>query len=524
MKDIMNNCLYYLVILLMLFGPFFYKNACAEDNDIDEEKLPITLADALELAIQLNPLIEEARLEWMISKSNVKAEWGQFEPEIIGYYNLNDVNRRNSAKEVIEQLGNQEYREDSEEYAFGIEGKMLNGAKYHFGYTMNKKKSTFTTDHEFNSYIGITLEQPLLKGATHGAPRAGINVANRERIIAFHKYRKKLMEIITQVESAYWNLAFAQELYQINSDSVEIAKKLVRDAEERVKTGKMSQLDLVEAEAGLALREISLSDSKQNIMSTMTELKLLITDLKLDSDLLLIAIDPLDSIDEPAPQEKDGVLKTIVTLHPDYVIRQMERERESIVLNYYKDQCLPQLNIIGSYNLAGIGTSLEDSLKMMYDQTNPTWSLKVELRVPLFTGMLQHNKLEAAKLKKEISEKNLKATEYEVINAITLLFQHIENLSKRIGNMKKVVGVKERLLEVEFSRLEAGYSNSRLVYEAEEELFDARQKELESIVQYKIALSRLSMVCGRSLMDKKLEKRENDQFFLHEKLLTNSIY
>ncbi|MBN1696803.1 MAG: TolC family protein [Spirochaetales bacterium] len=503
------------IFLITITNVFLY----AEESAVDEVKREMTLADAVETAVRLNPLVEETRLEWLIATRNVNAEWGQFEPNIVGYYSLQDFNHRNNIKETIEQLGNTEYFEDTEEYALGIEGKTPTGSTYNIGYTLNKKKSTYASDHEYNTYIGITLEQPLLRGATRGAPRAGINVANRERIIAFHKYRKQLMETITQVEAAYWNLAFAQELYQIHLDSVDIAKKLVKDAEERVKTGKMSQLEFTEAEAGLALREIALAESEQNIMSAMTELRLLVADYRLNEDRELIAMDSLFSVEEPSGLEKMEIMETIVSMHPDYLIRKNEVERESIALNYYKDQCLPVLNVIGNYNLTGMGGSFEDSIHMTFDQTNPSWSLKLELQVPLFGSISRNNQREAAQLKKHISEKNFEATEYEVVNAITMLLQHIETLSKRRENMKKVVGVKQRLLDVELSRLEAGYSNSRLVYEAEEELFDARQNEMDTIVRYKLAVSRLAMVCGTSLSDKNLEKRENGKFFLEERLV-----
>ena len=91
-------------------------------------------------------------------------------------------------------------------------------------------------------------------------------------------------------------------------------------------------------------------------------------------------------------------------------------------------------------------------------------------------------------------------------------------MNTRIKNIQNVVSVKKRILDVELSRLEVGMSNTRLVYEAEEELSDARKKELETMLSYREIMSQLELIRGSILHDKDLEEINNGQFYLIKNL------
>lgn len=99
-------------------------------------------------------------------------------------------------------------------YGLGIEGTFLSGGTCRFGYSLNRIKNAYTDEgREYQAFMGISGEQPLLKGLTHGAPTAGLRAARQDRFVAFHSYRKQLMETVSMAESAYWNLTASQGIY-----------------------------------------------------------------------------------------------------------------------------------------------------------------------------------------------------------------------------------------------------------------------------------------------------------------------
>ena len=82
-----------------------------------------------------------------------------------------------------------------------------------------------------------------------------------------------------------------------------------------------------------------------------------------------------------------------------------------------------------------------------------------------------------------------------------------------------MITLNERLLQAEVARFESGKSNSRLIYTAEEELTEARRRELESIAALRGAMMQLAYFRGSVLLDQGFERIEGEQVVLSEQLL-----
>jgi outer membrane protein TolC len=489
-------------------------------DEKDDSKLELTLDAFIIDVVRYNPLVEEARLRWLISFRNAGAAWGDFEPEIVGSYEKSELQRENTAQQMFAQGFRPEFTEENEEYSVGVEGKIISGGTYRIGYSVNKIENNLSESPEYKSFAGVSGEQPLLKGATHGAPLAVIRTAQRDFSIALHNYRKRLMITISDAEAAYWNFVFAQGKYHLATDSVGMARNFVKDAEERVKAGKMSELDLREVEAGLAIRLSHQSDSEQNVRDAETQLKLLLSQGIYDETQEIVAVDPL--VFQPKKQdqkeERDASVEWALRAQPDYIILWEELEKQRIALGVRLDQRLPELNINGSYGLNGLGETVSESLSKLETRAFPAWSVGLEMRIPLLFGIRERNELAAARMERELAEKRLESAEYEIAKSINTLIQRIETLRKRMENIRTVVDYNEYLLDVELSRLDAGKSNSRIIYEAEEELRKSREAELEHMLRYREAVMQLALTRGSVLHEKELEQRENDQIFLSDSL------
>ena len=510
--------LFVMIRVLFLAAPLYVTAEGQEQNGLE-----LTLNQVVQDVIRHNPLVREARLQYLISRNEAEAEWGAFEPELVARYDRSKLERENSTLQALQQFGSTDFWEKNDEYGLGIEGTFFSGGTYRIGYSLNRMKNPYTGDgREYEAFLGISGEQPLLKGLTHGAPTAGLRAARQDRFVAFHSYRKQLMESVTMAESAYWNLAFAQEEHEMTSNSVEIARKILEDSRERVKAGKMTELDLMEAEAELFVRLSQLSDTEQNLFGGMVQLKLLLPDTQIYDDRRLIAADPLFSPTLESwnrEEERDFSLTWALRAQPDFMMRLEELKREKIILGFQQDQRLPELNLKGSVGFNGLSDSLGESMEKIGTFDFPAWSVGLELRVPMLFGIRERNRLEAAILKGKLAEIRLEAMEYEIVNSIETLLLKVTTLRERVENAHKVVDFRRRMLDVELSRLEMGKSNTRLIYAAEEELTKARRWELESIATLREAMMQLAYFRGSVLLDKGFENIEGEQVVLSEQLI-----
>jgi outer membrane protein len=484
---------------------------------------PLSLEAMIGEVVRTNPSVREAHLQWLVNYRNAQAEWGTFEPELVARLSRDKLRRKNSTQQRFQYItGDAEYTEDNREYGLGIEGKLPSGGSFRIGYSLKRLENIYVENGEFESFLGVSGEQPLLKGLTHGAPLAAQRVAMRDRYIAFHQYRKQLMETISQAEGAYWNLGIAQEEVRMAADSVRIARELVDDCREQLKAGRMTEPDLYEAEAELETRLAFQADSEQNLQDAMTQVKLLLSEGELGAHETLEASDPLVFQFPEGWSEEQQRLESIrwaKRAQPDFMVQHEQLERENLVVGYRQDQVLPALNLKGSYGLSGLDGSIESSLDRLASWNYPSWSIGLELRVPLYMGYRQRNELAAAKLNMKLAEARLKALEYELTQSIDTLIRRIATLRLRIQNAGAVVQLKRRLLDIEQARLQARAGTIRQVYDAEEKLTDARKRELEYIVRFREASMALALVRGSVLRDKGLEELTDGQVVLSEPLV-----
>jgi outer membrane protein len=510
-------------LTVLVFVGFLFPSVVPPATGEEQNGLKLTLDQIIREVVFQNPVIREARLEYLISRNEADAQWGTFEPEFVARYDRSDLERENSAVQARPLFGDRVFWEKNDELGLGIEGTFFSGGTYRLGYSLNRMKNLYTDGgREFETFLGISGEQPLLKGFTHDAPKANLRAARQDRFVAFHSYRKQLMETVTMAESTYWNLAFAQEEHRMISDSVEIARKILEDSQEQFKAGRITELDLMEAETELHVRLSRLADAEQNLFDGMVQLKLLLFDTRIGQNQRLIAVDPivstaLESWDQE--EERDFSLTWALRAQPDYMIRLEELQRERIILGFQQDQRLPELNLKGSAGFNGLGDSLRESMGRIGSFDYPAWSLGLELRVPMLLGIREKYGLETAILRGKLAEARLEAMEYEIMNSIETLLMKVMTLRSRVENAQKVVEFRNSALDAELSRLEAGKSNSRLIYAAEEELTEARRWELESIAALRESLMQLAYFRGSVLLDKGLESIEGEQVVLSEKLL-----
>lgn len=473
----------------------------------------MSLSDATSAAVQHNPTVQEARLQWLVRQSQEKAAWGDFEPALVSSYGDNSLHRQNTASEQVSQFGRTEYSEDKTQIDVGLEGRFLTGASYRLGYTLSQTESDFITGSEYQSTLGLNLEQPLLKGFTRQSALAPLRLARLDVLIAFHTLRKQLMSVVSSVQSGYWDLVLAQERHRIAGDSVRIAQDILTDAQERIQVGKISELDLHEAETQLALRAADQEDRGLDEQEADTRLRLLLADEGLSKAPRIEGVDALaaESWDSQRfSAEGQALSELAMRLQPDLAIKRAEVEKELIRLDYSRDQALPELNAKASVGFMGLGDTPEGSLQTLSGQEFPNWSVAIELRIPVLGDVKNRNAVEIARLNRELAAGQLQAAENEITMSVDALVRRVLVYGSQIETARRETAFRKQQLDVEMTRFEAGKSDIRSVYELEDGLSQARVRELESENRFRKAMVDLAATAGTILRDQGLESMQND--------------
>ena len=123
---------------------------------------------------------------------------------------------------------------------------------------------------------GITLTQPLLKNFGFGVNAATIRIARESRTIAIQNFVQFVMNTVSNVATAYYELVYAIENYKAQVENRELARELLDQNRIQERVGTMSPLDVIQAEAGVAESEQSVITTARAIKDNENTLKRLI--------------------------------------------------------------------------------------------------------------------------------------------------------------------------------------------------------------------------------------------------------
>lgn len=473
------------------------------------ETLTISLRDLFELVQEKNEKIRSQHLEWKNSSEAVNRERSIFEPVFVGSYQHEENRYRTTAKESVSLGFVNVFDEHNDDFNLAIEGLLPTGARLRLGYTMQELFNTLTGgENENKTFLGASLTQPLLKNGGVNTTMAKIRITEADSDVEFQTYRQQQINILSEAASAYWDLYFSQEKYNMRMASVQVAEKILEDSKERVRTGKMAETEVLEAEAGVFFRKSLEVQARQDIISATNELRTLFSSSAADKKIEIKVADRIE-IDQLELSLKSS-LERASKLSPEYVASLRNLEREDVRVAFAKNQRWPQLDLKSSYGLNGLDNSVADSYLDTVDGHFPSWSVGFELKIPIGGGTKSRSELAIAKNRKQQALLKAKAVEVAVVNTIDTAIRNVHSTLEQVMYYGSVARLNKRLLEAEIARLKEGKSNSRLVLEKEENLNKAKEAEIESLVNYKKALLGLEVAEGSLLLNNGIEVMEAD--------------
>lgn len=473
----------------------------------------LTLTNLVQRILEYNESVQMRMLEAEIARKTVQAEEGVFEPAVVATIDRIDNQHPNNVKEARSLL-TAELDERNTLYNGGLEFLSPIGSHLRLGVSFRDLQNNLQRQgsilggstnlhHEYETFVGVSLVQPLLKNFGVAATTVRIRLAAAASDLAFQEYRRQLMLTVARAESAYWDLYLTQEQERIASDSVGVAAAILTDNRNRLQVGRSSELEVLQAEAGLSLRRARLSDAGSKRFEGVTQLATVLSAPALATNASLRVVD------QPAMRELPMTYfesyQQAFQLNPDYLSRQLQIQQETIRLGYARNQRLPQLDFKANYGFNGLGQSPGDSWDDIGRYDFPTWSVGVEMRIPVTGGVRERNEYEAAKLARQRALLGLKEIELQIGNALESATYKTRSYRDNVQNFNSVVDFHQQLLSSQMDRLKVGRIDSRTVLETEEKLFEARISALENLVQYQKAFLEMELVTGSTLSVRGLE-------------------
>ena len=481
--------------------------AVAADSPPKRQEKSITLDDYVRRVFAQNENIQIRILESALEHKRYEGEKWIFEPEFFSNLEWIDSQRPNTAQQAT-SLFTAVFNQRDKTANSGIAVLVPTGARFQLNYSISELNNNLNTttfpNGEFLTSVGATLTQPLLRNAGTGVNLAGIRLAALGSDSAFQQYRRGMMQALAAAETAYWDLYLAQEQYEISQESVKLASTILKDSRERVKVGKASELDVLQAESGVAERRAIENEARQRLQSANNTALDLIMETAAGDGRWLVATDTPTVGDAELGKVAD-LQRTALEMNPDYLGLELERRQNEIRLKVAKNQKLPLLDLTGGYSMSGIGTSPGASHRQTQQNSFPAWNVSLQFRLPLAGNKRARRQAESARLQLEASRLAVDGAAVEIGNLIESSLQGVRAARDSVAHYKKVVEFNEKLLETELARLDVGKTTSRVVFETESDLFESRINYLRGLALFERAVLQLHTIVGIGLDKREME-------------------
>lgn len=532
--------------------------AVAPDYRSDDRSLPdlgrvgvdvaqqrtLMLREAIELALDNNRDIEVSRKTHTMAEFDLLAARGFYQPRLVGqtYYdrattpNLSVFSLPNVTTTQSTLQGNATLQAYAPSF-----GTVFSAAMNNTQLATNNPISFLSP--QLNTGLSFAVNQPLFRGRSFDAGRRTIEIAKRNIALTDTQFRQRSIETVANVQRAYWDLTYALRNLQVQRDSVRDAKTQVEHNRRLVDEGQLAPIDIVAFETQVANFELAVYDALNAVNQAENALKNMISPNRTDA-IWSQTITPVEPVEVNVPTTTlTEAMDTALVSRPEIEINKTQKDINALDQRLYRDQKKPQIDLIASYNSAGVGGSLNpdfinplnrgvcinpnspDCLASMAAQQAflrqlggsgtaysdifankyPTFRVGVSFNLPLFGDKTAGAQLGRAKVEGERLETQREQIEQNIQTDVRNALQAVRTGEARLRSAAIARENSAKQYESEQRKLDSGQSDVYRVLERQTALTTARSNELRARTELNKAVADLQRATGNTLKANNIE-------------------
>lgn len=510
----------------------------------------LTLQDALAMALANNKDIDGSRIDREKAINSVLGSKGYFDPKIGG-----TTSYQKNVTPVASTLGGS--ATGSVISRTGIADPQLSGSLPWLGttYQVDLSSSRTTTNNTFvqlnpqyPTSLNFSITQPLWRNLRYDDNRHRLEIARKNVSLTAEQFRQKVMQIVTQTEQAYWDLAFAYGNLTVQLDAVNIGREQDESNRRQQEQGLLAPIDVVAAQQQLATFEENAYSAQEALTAAENALKTLILPDRTDPiwSSALIPITPVN-VSPPITPLQDAVRQGLAN-RPELAQVQISREINETDNRFYREQTKPQVDLVGTHTNAGLAgiqlpagpnpftagfTALTDqinqlsllaglpllptagggttaglppllvggygqSLSTLFNSSFPTTQVQLRISLPL------RNRTAEANLSNSLAEtrrirNQRQQTEQSIEASVRNAMQSVDSAKARLDSARVARESAEQQYQSEQRQFRAGTSTLFLVQQRQTTMITARSQEQRAEADLGKAIANFGLATGTIL-------------------------
>lgn len=379
----------------------------------------------------------------------------------------------------------------------------------------SKSNDTFSSfNPSYKGYISLGIRQPLLKNFGLNATKRSIYINANNKKKGVYTLKQRVMELVLNVENAYWDLVSALGNLEVQKQSLKRSKELLRQNEIKVKVGTSAPIDILESKAEVANYESLVINAERRIQQAQEGLKKILNLSK--GNVVVVPTQKPDV--EHVNADFDVYIKEALNNRPEVEKAKLELKNNNIDVKFYKNQLLPELDLTASYTSNGVAgkstrttdangnplpqsaiidTNYWDAMGDVLDRKYGSYGVSLNLKVPLWFSK-EKAELGNAKLNLKKALLSLKDTENTIYSEVKDVIVELQNNKKQYEADKLRLELEAKKLKAEEKKLSVGISSNYDVLVKQRDLADAESKLLTARINYSKTVSKINKTLART--------------------------
>lgn len=485
--------------------------------------LNLSLEEAISTALARNLGVEISRLNYRATGHAARSAQGVF--DWIAFSNLESAHQEQPIAQTI--LSPQS---DRTVLNFGVRQAIPTGGFYSLGFFNNRSESNnpfSIVDPSYSSNLSFSFDQPLLRNFGVDINRRTINIARNTLGINREAFRDALIDTVLAVEQAYYDLIFTRQFQEVQRQSLQLGRDQERITQIRIDVGASAPLDILQTQVAVATREEALIVAEAAIRNVEDRLRQL---MNLPMTEWSREIIPTDTIGfRPMTVDQEAAVAQALQRRPELRQARLGTESRRIEYTYARNQVLPQLDLTADYGFAGLGGDriirdeitgepigvitggYDDAFTQVSGLDFPSWSLGFNVSLPL-TNIGARESATRARLEMESSLADEERARQIIALDVRGAARDIESLARQIVATRTAREAAEKNFDAERKRFENGLSTNFQVLEIQQDLTEARSREIAALVAYNKAIANYHRAVGDLLEVRNIAIEEPEKF------------
>ncbi len=388
-----------------------------------------------------------------------------------------------------------------------VTGTLHTGTIYDASLAVNSGATPYDySPWEWSGGLTLTLSQPLLRGRGNDVNTARIRIAENATEAAEHQLRLAVMTVVSDVIKAYWDLVGAVEDVTVRGQALANAERLLDMSRKRLKIGAGARKEVLEAKAGVAMRQTDIANAQWQVRDAENALKALLN-MREGGIFSPARIVPVDRPGEEAfdadiyKNQEEQVAESIglaLKNRPEMTVGGLAVEISEIERRRTANEMLPDVSITGSVFQGRHGYEWENVFGGITRRNDHSGAVGLTASVPL-GNRAARGAAQRADFTLKQTRQELERTRQNLMLKVRLASEAVRTTRILIETNRQATQLQEANVVAEEESLRIGISTSYRVLQIQQDLTLAREQEVKARIEHEKALVELRFSEGTLL-------------------------